>query len=104
LRFSTTARRSPPRVFPWLPKMVSIDMRDAIIDDVLHQRLKQSASPLDETVVKGYYSTTNRLNTGDVTTVKGKDIQKQWVTDPIPALEGQMLAPYIQQASFRLIS
>jgi len=32
-------------------------------------------SHLDETVVKGYYSTTNRLNTGDVATVKGEDIQ-----------------------------
>jgi TonB-dependent starch-binding outer membrane protein SusC len=75
--------------------MVSIDIRDAIVDEVLHHCLKQSAGPSDKTVVKGYYSTTNRLNTGDATTVKGKDIQKQPVTDSMLALEGQMLALYI---------
>ncbi len=61
--------------------------------------LKQSTSKLDETVVKGYYNTTNRLNTGDVTTVKGEDIQKQPVGDPILALEARVPGLYIQQAS-----
>lgn len=61
--------------------------------------LKQSMSKLDETVVKGYYSTTNRFNTGDVTTVKGEDIQKQPVSDPILALEGRVPGLYIQQTS-----
>ena len=61
--------------------------------------LKQSMSKLDETVVKGYYSTTNRLNTGDVTTVKGEDIQKQPVSDPMLALEGRVPGLYIQQTS-----
>ncbi|HEV9035726.1 MAG TPA: SusC/RagA family TonB-linked outer membrane protein [Puia sp.] len=61
--------------------------------------LKQMMSKLDETVVKGYYTTTNRLNTGDVTTVKGEDIQKQPVSDPILALEGRVPGMYIQQTS-----
>jgi len=61
--------------------------------------LKQSMSKLDETVVKGYYNTTNRLNTGDVTTVKGEDIQKQPVSDPILALEGRVPGLNIQQTS-----
>jgi TonB-dependent starch-binding outer membrane protein SusC len=61
--------------------------------------LKQSMSKLDETVVKGYYNTTNRLNTGDVTTVKGEDIQQQAVSDPILALEGRVPGLYIQQTS-----
>jgi TonB-dependent starch-binding outer membrane protein SusC len=61
--------------------------------------LKQSMSKLDETVVKGYYNTTNRLNTGDVTTVKGEDIEKQPVTDPILALDGRVPGLYIQQTS-----
>lgn len=65
----------------------------------LNADLKQSMSKLDETVVKGYYSTTNRLNTGDVTTVKGEDIQKQPVSDPILALEGRVPGLYIQQTS-----
>jgi TonB-dependent starch-binding outer membrane protein SusC len=61
--------------------------------------LKQSMSKLDETVVKGYYNTTERLNTGDVTTVKGETINEQPVTDPILALEGRVPGLYIQQTS-----
>ena len=61
--------------------------------------LKQSMSQLDETVVKGYYTTTERLNTGDVTTVKGEVINEQPVTDPILALEGRVPGLYIQQSS-----
>lgn len=61
--------------------------------------LKQSMSKLDETVVKGYYSTTNRLNTGDVTTVKGEDIEKQPISDPILGLEGRVSGLNIVQTS-----
>jgi TonB-dependent SusC/RagA subfamily outer membrane receptor len=56
-------------------------------------------SKLDETVVKGYYNTTERLNTGDVTTVKGETINEQPVSDPILALEGRVPGLYIQQTS-----
>ena len=62
-------------------------------------QLKQSMSKLDETVVKGYYTTTDRLNTGDVTTVKGETINEQPVSDPILALEGRVPGLYIQQTS-----
>jgi hypothetical protein len=61
--------------------------------------LKQSMGKLDETVVKGYYYMTNRLNTGDVTSVKGEDIQQQPVTDPILASERRVPELNIQQAS-----
>jgi len=61
--------------------------------------LKQFHSQLDETVVKGYYTTTNRLNTGNVTKIKGEDIQKQPVSDPILALEGRVPGLDIQQSS-----
>jgi len=61
--------------------------------------LKQSINSLDETVVKGYYTTTKRLNTGNVSTVKGEDIQKQPVTDPLLALEGRVPGLFIQQQS-----
>jgi TonB-linked SusC/RagA family outer membrane protein len=61
--------------------------------------LKQFHSQLDETIVKGYYTTTNRLNTGNVTKIKGEDIQKQPVSDPIMALEGRVSGLYIQQSS-----
>jgi len=62
-------------------------------------QLRGSTSQLDETVVKGYYTTTERLNTGDVTTVKGETINEQPVTDPILALEGRVPGLYIQQVS-----
>jgi TonB-dependent starch-binding outer membrane protein SusC len=58
-----------------------------------------STSLLDVVVNKGYYNTTQRLNTGDVSTVSGVDIQKQPVTDPILALEGRVPGLYIQQTS-----
>ena len=61
--------------------------------------MKMSTSSLDEVVLKGYYTTTKRLNTGDVTIVKGEDIQKQPVSDPILALEGRVPGLYIQQTS-----
>jgi TonB-dependent starch-binding outer membrane protein SusC len=62
--------------------------------------LKQGVTSLQDVVVsKGYYNTTERLNTGDVTTVSGADINKQPVTDPILALEGRVPGLYIQQTS-----
>jgi TonB-dependent starch-binding outer membrane protein SusC len=67
--------------------------------DILVQ-LKHEASSLQEVVVnKGYYSTTQKLNTGDVAKVSGEDIQKQPVTDPILALEGRVPGLYIQETS-----
>jgi TonB-linked SusC/RagA family outer membrane protein len=63
-------------------------------------QLKQGATQLLDAVVnKGYYTTSQRLNTGDVTIVSGVDINKQPVTDPILALEGRVPGLYIQQAS-----
>jgi len=65
----------------------------------LRVRLEIAASTLDATVVKGYYNTSQRLNTGNVSTVKGEDIQKQPVTDPLLALAGRVPGLYIQQTS-----
>jgi TonB-linked SusC/RagA family outer membrane protein len=63
-------------------------------------QLKPGVTSMQDVVVnKGYYSTTNRLNTGDVTSVKGEDIQRQPVTDPILALEGAVPGLYVSQAS-----
>ncbi len=67
--------------------------------DFLSIRLPVAMSQLDATVVKGYYRTTNRLNTGNVSTVKGEDIAKQPVTDPLLALEGRVPGLFISQTS-----
>jgi len=61
--------------------------------------LSKSVAPLEETIIKGYYSTTRKFNTGDVTRVSGADIQKQPVSDPILALQGRVPGLYIQQTS-----
>jgi TonB-linked SusC/RagA family outer membrane protein len=62
-------------------------------------RLKQSENNLDQTVVKGYYATTNRLNTGDVTTIKSEDLAKQPVANPLAALEGRVPGLVITQTT-----
>lgn len=41
---------------------------------MIRVELKAAVNNLDETVIKGYYNTTKRLNTGNVSTVKGEDI------------------------------
>jgi TonB-dependent starch-binding outer membrane protein SusC len=62
--------------------------------------MKQGVTSLHDVVIsKGYYNTTDRLNTGDVTTVSGEDINKQPVTDPILALEGRVPGLFIQQTT-----
>jgi len=62
-------------------------------------RMAPAANVLDAQVVKGYYITSNRFNTGNSTTVKGEDIAKQPVTDPILALEGRVPGLSIAQVS-----
>jgi len=62
-------------------------------------RMKQSQNSLDQTVVRGYYTTTNRLNTGNVTTVKADDIAKQPVSNPLAALEGRVPGLVITQTT-----
>jgi TonB-linked SusC/RagA family outer membrane protein len=61
--------------------------------------LRHGANELDQTVIKGYYSTIKRLNTGDISTVTSKEIQEQPVSDPLLALEGRVPGLYIQQSS-----
>jgi len=52
--------------------------------------LNKSNSPLDEVQVIAYGTTTQRLSTGDVTTIQSKVIEQQPVSNPILALEGRV--------------
>lgn len=56
-------------------------------------------SDLDETVIKGYYSTTKRFNTGAVSKVTSDVISKQPLGDPILALQGRVPGLQIAQSS-----
>jgi TonB-linked SusC/RagA family outer membrane protein len=59
--------------------------------------LKKSVSKLDDVQVIAYGTTTERLNTGNVSTVKAETIARQPVSNPLAALEGRVPGVYIQQ-------
>ena len=63
--------------------------------------LKSSIKPLDETIIKGYYSTSQRFNTGNVSKVKSDEIEKQAISNPLAALEGRVAGLQITQSSGR---
>lgn len=52
--------------------------------------LKEYVSELDETVIKGFYNTTKRLSTSNIVTIKGEDIAKQPVSNPLVAMMGRV--------------
>jgi TonB-linked SusC/RagA family outer membrane protein len=60
-------------------------------------RLAHSNNPLDEVQVIAYGTTTERFSTGDVTTVKAADIEKQPVSDFLAAMEGRVPGMNITQ-------
>jgi len=59
--------------------------------------LKKSDSPLDEVQVIAYGTTSRRLSTGNVSTVKAEDIAKQPVSNPLLALQGRVAGMEITQ-------
>jgi TonB-dependent starch-binding outer membrane protein SusC len=58
-----------------------------------------SESKLDEVQVIAYGTTTKRLSTGNVGTVKAEDIQKQPVMNPLQALQGRVAGLSITQVT-----
>lgn len=62
-------------------------------------KLKEYIGTLDETVVIAYGTTTKRLSTGNVSTVKAKDIEKQPVNNPLLALQGRVPGLVITQST-----
>ncbi|RYZ25069.1 MAG: SusC/RagA family TonB-linked outer membrane protein, partial [Sphingobacteriales bacterium] len=61
--------------------------------------MKPVTSLLDDAVVIAYGTTTRRLNTGSISTVKGVDIAKQPVNNPIAALQGRVAGLQISPAN-----
>jgi hypothetical protein len=58
--------------------------------------LKAVLNPLNEVQIVGYGTTTKRLNTGSTSTVTADDIEKQPVTNPLAALQGQAPGVLVQ--------
>jgi len=77
----------------YLPKEVSAS---ANMGNVV---LEQSLSKLDEVQVIAYGTTTQRLSTGNVTTIKADVIEKQPVSNPLLALQGRVPGLFIEQAT-----
>jgi TonB-linked SusC/RagA family outer membrane protein len=77
----------------YLPKEVSAS---ANMGNVV---LEQSLSKLDEVQVIAYGTTTQRLSTGNVTTIKADVIEKQPVNNPLLALQGRVPGLFIEQAT-----
>jgi TonB-dependent starch-binding outer membrane protein SusC len=61
--------------------------------------VKIAIKPLDEVQMIAYGQTTKRFQTGNVTTIKGSDIEKQPVQNLLFALEGRVPGLFITQSS-----
>lgn len=61
--------------------------------------LKAKISALDELQVIAYGSVSKRLNTGSVATIKGNDIQKQPISNPLAAMQGRVSGLIVTQTS-----
>jgi len=61
--------------------------------------LPMAISEMDETMVIAYGTTTKKLNTGNVTKVSSKDIEKQPISNVLAALEGRVPGMIVTQSS-----
>jgi TonB-linked SusC/RagA family outer membrane protein len=61
--------------------------------------LELSDSKLDEIQITAYGKTTQRLSTGNISTVKAEDIAKAPVANPLLAIAGRVPGVFIQQSS-----
>lgn len=79
---------------------VGFETKDVIAAKSITIKMNQVISTLDETIIKGgYYNTTQRFNTGNVTSIKAKDIEKQPVSDPLLALQGRVPGMMVTQTT-----
>jgi len=61
--------------------------------------LEWSDSKLDEIQVIAYGTTTRRLSTGNISTVKAEDISKAPVQNPLSAIQGRVPGIFIEQST-----
>jgi TonB-linked SusC/RagA family outer membrane protein len=62
-------------------------------------QLSIAVQSLDETVIKGYYNTSKRLNTGSVSKLTALELERQPVNNALQALEGRMPGVIVTQSS-----
>ncbi|MEP1487433.1 MAG: SusC/RagA family TonB-linked outer membrane protein [Algibacter sp.] len=67
---------------------------------IINVALKESVSQLDEvTINAGYYNTTERLSTSNISKISAKTIEKQPVNNPMAAMQGHMPGVNIRQTT-----
>jgi len=77
---------------------VGYESREVIVKGkTLQVLLNVLIKSLDETIVIGYGTTTQRFSTGNVSTIKAKDIERQAVTNPLLAIQGRVPGLLITQ-------
>lgn len=81
--------------------MIGFDTREIKYHDAtdLIIRLKTSNSVLDEVRVIAYGTTTTRLSTSNITSIKASEIVTQPVNNPILALQGRVPGMYVEVGS-----
>ncbi len=62
-------------------------------------KVKSKVNLLNETIIKGYYSTSKLLNTGSVSKISSKEIASQPVSNVLSALQGRAPGLLITQSS-----
>lgn len=62
-------------------------------------KMKEDVSNLDQVQVIAYGTTTKRFNTGDVTTIDAKEIEKSPVQNVLEAIQGKVPGLFIQQTT-----
>lgn len=65
----------------------------------IYLSLQPNSAELDQVQIIAYGTTTRRLNTGSVSTVKAADIENQPVSNPLAALQGRVPGMVITQTS-----
>jgi TonB-linked outer membrane protein, SusC/RagA family len=62
-------------------------------------RLRGAVKELDATIIKGYYTTTKRLNTGSVGKVTSSTLDQQPINNPLQAMQGRVSGLLITQST-----
>ncbi|MGE8424830.1 MAG: carboxypeptidase-like regulatory domain-containing protein, partial [Sphingobacterium siyangense] len=76
-----------------------VEMPASNIQYPFELKLVPQLNDLDEIQVTAYGNTTKRFNTGNITTVTSKDIEKNPVNNVLEALQGKVPGLFIQQAT-----
>ncbi|UXD69399.1 SusC/RagA family TonB-linked outer membrane protein [Sphingobacterium faecium] len=77
----------------------AVEMQVSAIKYPFELKLIPQLNDLDEIQVTAYGNTTKRFNTGNITTITAKDIEKNPVNNVLEALQGKVPGLFIQQAT-----